>query len=76
VWLSKTTNSLLKMKTAELLKEINTIENELSEVYDALRKERDAAKDFKLYGHWERLVARLGTALDSVEQALKVIDEA
>ncbi len=64
------------MKTAELLKEINTIENEVNEVYDALIKERNAAQDFKPYKHWERLVARLGTALDSIEQALKVIDEA
>lgn len=64
------------MKTTELLKEINTIENEVAEVYDALRKERDSVHDFKPYKHWERLVDRLGTALDSVEQVLKVIDEA
>lgn len=65
------------MKTAELLKEINTIENEVEETYDAIRKERDSyLRDSESYKHWDRLADRLGTALDSVEQVLKVIDEA
>lgn len=60
------------MKTAELLKEINTIENEVAEVYDVLRQVRDKQE---VPFSYERLVDRLGTALDSVEQALKIIDE-
>lgn len=64
------------MRTADLLEELNTIENEVAEVRCELQQRRDKADDYKAYNHLEVLVDRLGTALDSVEAAIKVIDEA
>lgn len=64
------------MRTSNLLEELNTIENEVAEVRDALCQRRDKADDYKTYNHLEALVDRLGTALDSVEAAFRVIDEA